>query len=227
MNLEFDVRDTEISAFLRAVYRDQLPFATSTAINLTARDFQKAQREHQEDIFTIRRKAFVQNAVKIKPFAKKTSLEARVLIDPPGGQARADILTKFEDQSQKIPFSGTHVAIPTEHVPRKSGGVVRNDWRPKAVLKRRFAEPYRAFVRKKGTKQAIYFDEGDRIVPLYWLVPRVRIRPELNFVANAQRTVTQRFNDNFATAFDRAMNTARGSGVSVSGLGSAFSRIAG
>ena len=66
----------------------QVPFATSVAINQTAKDFQKVQLAHMESAFIIRRQTFARRAVKIKPFSTKRQLKATVSIDPPGGRAR-------------------------------------------------------------------------------------------------------------------------------------------
>ena len=50
---------------------------------------------------------------------------------------------------------------------------------------------------------------GEPSVPLYQLVPMVRLSPELEFRETATRTVNAVFADNFTRAFDRAIRTAR------------------
>ena len=122
---------------------------------------------------------------------------------------RSDIFGKFEDESEKRGIGGA-IAVPTEHVPRTGSGVIRAAWRPRRVLDRNFRDGYRAFITERASgKRAIYFDEGDRIVPLYWLVPSVDIEPELEFVDTAVKTVNRVWEREFVSAFDRATRTAR------------------
>lgn len=221
--IELDVRTAEPSAFLRAVWSDQVPYVTARSINLTAMDFQKAQRAHQEDIFTIRRKAFVQGAVKIKPFANKTSLSARVSIDPPGGQARANILTKFQADTQKLPFRGSRLAVPTPNVPRGASGIIPKQWRPRNLglgsRARVFSSKGRDVVSgkrgvvailKPGGKGMIFQrEESGRLKVLYWLTPRVRIRPNLRFFQIGEQTIASRWVPNFDKTFSETMSRDR------------------
>jgi hypothetical protein len=56
----------------------------------------------------------VNAAVKITHFSTKYEgdLYLTMGIHPPGGDERADILTKFETETQKTPFRGSHVVVP-------------------------------------------------------------------------------------------------------------------
>jgi hypothetical protein len=203
----------EIDSFSRLVFLDQMPFATSQAINATAKAFQADMRERLRDIFTIRRDVFADRSIKIKPFATKDSLSATISVAPPPASKspaeRSDIFGKFEDESEKVGLGGS-IAVPTEHVPRTGSGVIRAAWRPRRVLDRNFRDGFRAFITERaGGKRAIFFDEGDRIVPLYWLVPSVDIEPELEFVDTAVKTVNRVWEREFVSAFDRATRTAR------------------
>ncbi len=234
MNL--DLTDTQhASRFMRDLWRDQLPFATSKEINRTALDFQGTQRHRMVSIFNVRRPTFVLRAVKIKPFSTKRLLRARVLIDPPGGRKRADILTKFESDTQKTPFSGSRIAIPTDNVPRTPAGVIRKRWRPKALNLRGHGSGSRALpgkghmvlvgdrktvaFLKPGGRGGIFERDGPDLVPLYWFAPRVRIRPNLRFVHTARRTIRQRWERNFTRAFNESVRTARVRGPSFAGIG--------
>ena len=204
----------EVSRFAQLVFNDQMPFATSLALNNTAKAFQKDQRAHMASTFKIRRPSFAKSSVKIKPFASKTSPEVKIAIDSPGSTGRhpSDIFAKFEDQTSKSPTGGRFVAIPTEHVPRTASGVIKKRWRPKALRDKNFRENFRVFRRKSRSGFTIFFDErahGGKIIPLYQLVPSVKIRPELDFIENATRTVNREWVDQFSAAFDRATRTAR------------------
>ena len=231
MDILVTTNASEVGDFARAMYSDQLPFVMSTAINNTAKDFQTVQREHMESTFTIRRRGFTLSGVKIKPFSSKRTLFARVSIDPPGGSARADILTKFEEDTVKEPYRGTRIAIPTSNVPRSPGGVIRKDWRPKALnLTQDHGAATKAWTKggsgtmhrlvyrgdrktfailKPGGRGTIFERDGDEILALYQFKPRVSITPDLQFIENATKTVDKRFGVHFSTAFDRAVRTAR------------------
>lgn len=226
LTIEVDMDVEGVSRWARHVHEDQLPFAISRAINWVALDFQEAQREHMESIFTVRRPRFVLRAVKIKPFARKNRLWARVQIDPPGGRARADILTKFETERFKVPFSGSRIAIPTEHVARTPTGVIRKrhrisefDLQPVGgqVFSRKsrvaVGERRTVSIQRPGGRGMLFQRQGrggaSELVPLYIYRPRVEIEPELNFVANARRTVRRRWEDAFFRSFSAAVRTAR------------------
>ncbi len=235
MNLDLVVDTDSASRFMRDLWRDQLPFATSRAINQTAVHFQAEQRQHMVSIFNVRRPTFVLRAVKVKPFSTKRLLRARVMIDPPGGRKRADILTKFESQTEKTPFSGSRIAIPTDNVPRTPAGVVRKRWRPKNLNLRGHGSGSRALpgkghmvlvgdkktvaFLKPGGRGGIFERDGPDLIPLYWFAPRVRIRPNLRFVHNARSAVRRRWERNFTSAFNESIRTARVRGPSFSSVG--------
>jgi len=218
------------------MFKDQVPFATSKALNRMALRFQEDQRDHQRRIFTIRRPRFVDRAVKVKPFSTKRTLFADVSIDPPGGQARADVLTKFEDQTSKSPLRGRSIAVPTDAVPRTGAGIIRKGWRPGELFEGAkqhgrgraigskgdvyHGKKKTILIRKPGGKGFIFQYQGagsvgtktghnSGLVCLYVLVPRVEIRPELDFERNASLTFERHWVEYYVEAFDQAIRTAR------------------
>ena len=241
MDPDIIVDTAPASAAMRAIWSDQIPFSLSTGINNTAKDVQTRQRAHQRSIFEVRRPSFVDRAVKIKPFAKKRSLAARIMVDPPGGQARADVIGKFERNREKRPFSGSRLAIPSDNVPRTAGGIIKKRWRPRNFKLRPHGRGSRvlpgkghavmvgdpkivAFFKPSG-RGGIFERDGPDLVHLYTFVARVPIRPNLQFVANARRVAGQVWEVNFTRAFKRAVNTATTSGPNVGRLLSAFGGI--
>lgn len=208
MNFDLDTDSAEkVGRVVQHIFADQMPFATSRAINWTALDFQKAQIQRMHAIFDIQEPSFAKRAATISPFSKPETMEARVSVRAP--KDRDDVFGKFETEDRKFTLSGRSVAIPTEHVPRTGRGRVKAAWKPKRVLERNFRDGFRAFVRTHNGKRSIWFDEGDRIVPLYWLVPSVPLPPDLEFVETAKKTVDEKFDDHFTRAFDLAIRTAR------------------
>lgn len=133
MKLEMTFDAKPASRFVSVVFRDQLPYATSQALNDAAKAGQKAQVAHQRQVFTVRRPAFVDRAVKIKPFAKKTSLEARISVDPPG--SRDDVIAQHEADARKTPFSGNSIAVPSSGL-RAFGTVIPRKMRPSRLFSR-------------------------------------------------------------------------------------------
>lgn len=221
--LTVDSNVDEVSRALRRIWRDQIPFALSKAINETALDFQKRQRRHQRRVFTLRRPRFFKRAVKIRrgDFARKNDPVAIVRIEPPGGQDRADILTKFEEGGFKLP-RGTRIAVPVD-VKRTGTGIVSPSMRPsrlgfefhgrgpKAEV---FKGEKRTFMlRRPGGRGAVFRRMGrrgsGRLRHLFSFTPRARIRGVLDFRLNAERTVRDRFAPNFRESFRRAIETAR------------------
>ncbi len=226
MNITVDFPEREVGEFARQVFDDQMPFATSLAINNTAKVFQRRQRDRLREIFTIRRKRFADRSILIKPFATKQSPEAKVSVDsPPVGPANDDLFAKFESDRTKSPFRGNSIAVPTEHVPRTPTGVIKKGWRPKdlkeggaqhgagRVFTRR-GNVYKGakrtvLIRKPGGRGTIFQRTDEGLRPLYQLVPRARIDPDLHFVDTANQVVNQEWEKQFGSAFDRATRTAR------------------
>lgn len=189
---------------------DQFPFAISKTINATALDFQRFQRLHQRNVFEVRRAAFVDRSVKIKPFARKTSLEAVVTVDPPGGQARADILTKFEPGGRKTAKDGRSVAVPFE-AGRTKKGIIRKGERPRSFA---FRKAGRVFKGKRRTFMipgvGIFRRLGSESVALvYLLVRSVPIPKSLRFIANAKKVVPRVLPGHFSTEFANAVRSAK------------------
>ena len=211
----------EINALLGRLFRDQIPFATSRAINDVAKLAQEKQRKHQRKIFTVRRPQFVDKAVKIKPFASKRSLSAIIQIAPPGGAKTRDILTKFETDRTKRPRDGRSIAVPV-NVKRTAAGVVRKNLRPRALNLRKHGGAGRVLrgdrrtflIRNAaggggGIFQRFGGKGSTEVRLLFALVPRVSITPDLEFLDNVTQIVNTRFADRFSLRFDEAIRSAR------------------
>lgn len=215
--VESNARD--VADWLLRLGRDQIPYATSLAINNVAKSAQRAQVAGMHERFTIRRPSFARRTVKIKPFATKRSLEAVLWIDPPGDTS--DIWAKFEMGGVKQP-RGTAIAVP-EEARRTKTGVITKRQRPKAFEFRRWG---------RGAKGAVYRGErrtwmvrtpegegaifqrvgrgpGSSLRMLYSFARSAEIDERLQFEETVERTVDGEWERHFSEAFARAMGTAR------------------
>ena len=191
----------------------QLPFAMARAINGTAKDVQRAQTGRIRQVFTIRRPSFATRAVKIKPFARKDRLEAKLQIEPPGGKARADIFAKFEKGGIKRP-RGQHLAIP-RGARRGKSGIVTKANRPRALGLQRKGRTVRGrkrtfIIPNVGIFQRVGRGRGrSKVRLLYSFHRQVPIDRRLRFVATAEKVVPRVFPGHFRREFAHAVRTAR------------------
>jgi hypothetical protein len=201
-------------------HADQIPYAMSRAMNESGKLAQLAVRNHTGQIFNERRAAWVNASVKITHFSNKSpeNLYLSMGIHPPGGDQRADILTKFETETEKTPFAGTHVVVP---IGINAGKILRegqrfrdyhlvqhgNRWMGERgafmlpisgdrllVLQR---VDHRVRYKRHGKSTSVA--KGDA-QPLFLLVPRVKITPNLDF----EKTVREVVERTFPMEFDRA-----------------------
>lgn len=187
---------------------EQGPFVLKTALNTLATSVQDAERAHMRGIFTERRPEWLDRSVKITHFATKAEPWAIVGIHPPGGDARADIIGKFEDQTEKIPL-GASIAIPVD-ARRSKKDIVLNSQRPNALRGND-----KVFVIRKPNGVGLILQRISRGARkgtnrlLYLLVKRTRITPDLEFEATAIKTVDAKAVLALDAAFDLAMKTAK------------------
>jgi hypothetical protein len=182
---------------------EQMPFAISRAINLSVQDAQKAERSHMQEAFTLRRKSWAMQSVKIKPFATKTNLSATIQIETPGNPSRSDILAQHEDGGEKTP-QGQFIAIPNSEVINEAKVI------PTAQRPRNLKDSF-VLTGKDGVKR-IFFRKGRgkkaQILPAYRLIKKVTLKPKLEFESTVTNTVDKNWNDNFNKAWQYAMDTA-------------------
>ena len=215
MRIDVDTNAAEVARSLRFLFREQVPFATSLAINNTAKGIQAEQREGMKSRFTIRR-AYVLQGVKISKFSTKRDLEAIVEIDP-----TRDFLFKFEEGGTVRP-RGTRLAVPDE-VRRGKTGVVSRVMRPRRLEFERWgsgpkAEVHRGkrrtfMIRRPGGTGGIFQRVGRRkstkLRMLFSFTPQAEVDPTLEFELTAQTVFESTFESNFVASFDRAVRTAR------------------
>lgn len=236
VEIEFDTNASEVERWIQWVFRDQLPFATSRAINSTAYDARDEIRKGIDERFTIRRR-WVVNAIQIPRGgrATKRKLEAVVLIDH-----RRKFLFKFEEGGTKRGTPDMPIAIPTEHIRPVPTKVPPQALYPKnlrlqarrdidgGMLAARTKLTRKGAVQWKGKRRTFVIDpqhhRADRElwgvwqrtgpkrhqIRLIWAYRReIPIPNTLQFEATGKRVVDERWDINFARAFDRAIRTAR------------------
>jgi hypothetical protein len=208
---------------IRTLFRDQERFARAMALNATALAAQAAQRAQMESIFTVRNRQFVSRAVKFKPRATKRSPVAVLRLEPPGGMARADILGKFETETEKRPHrqgggpsSGMAIlAVPLPALrrtgsgrPAKADAIAGRQWI--RVNDRTQVSDDLVRVMVTATTGVIYRRKArGGTIPLYVLVASVPLEPELRFVATIQATAAKVYADEYRQAWEHALRTAK------------------
>jgi hypothetical protein len=128
--VEIIVNTEPLTRYFDDFEQRQVPYALSNTLNDVAKLFQYRERQHIGQQFTVRRKQWVDNSVKITEFATKRKLQATVAIESPGGGKRSDILGKFESQTSKRPRSAPSLFIPVA-ARANNTAIVPDSLRPK------------------------------------------------------------------------------------------------
>ncbi len=215
MELRVDIETAGVDRFLLQLHRNQVPFATSLALNNTGKAVQSAQQEAIRRNFKIRRE-WVLQGVKIARFSTKARLVVTIVIE----KAR-DFMVKFEDGGIKRP-RGKHLAIPNE-VRRTKSDIVGRAQRPKSFGFQFHSRGPKATI-YKGNRRTFLMAKPDgsggifqrvgrrgssRLKKLYSFTPDARIAPMLHFHEIARRVVPLVFPEEFRKAFAKALATAR------------------
>jgi hypothetical protein len=183
----------------------QVPFATSRALNQTARDVQAEEIAHFEDALTLRsdwwrpgRKTGI-NA----RFSSKTNLEARVF-------NAADWTVRHEEGSERVPGDGRRnvVVATVEHRGTPEAKLARSK-RPAQLLRK--PGYFFATSRRSGTKGIWHRPKkGGKMRLVFSMQPTAKGKKRINFQETGQEVAGLVFEKNFDTAFAAAVASARG-----------------
>lgn len=214
---------SQFTAGMSEMEERQVPFAIKNALNAVGLDVQVAERQRLRDVFTIRRPAYADRAIKIT-FATKQEPYTTVAIQPPGGGS--DIFGKFEDQTEKLPLGSHGVAVPIDARRNKADIIVKGQ-RPKDYHLHRegarivgdngtyivkLSDGRELLLQRKDLGKRAAKKQGrgtnERATLLYIFVPRVRIHPNLQFVPSAEQIVDRMWVQRWGEAFTQAMSTA-------------------
>jgi hypothetical protein len=198
---------------LSAIEKTQLPFALSLAINNTGLDFQKAERARFAQVFTERRKDFLekQGVKRIGPAATKRNPSVTFGVDP-----KASFLTKFEGGTEKVPTRGSSLALPVD-IKRNKRDIITRANRPRALIDRLAGKTGAGsvFVLKQAKgklRPGVYQRtgrKGQAIKLLYSFQPKAKTPRVLDFALTFKATVDARFQINFTKAMADALKTAK------------------
>jgi hypothetical protein len=123
------VDTSEAETFLEGMWKDQIPFAASLALNTTAKDAQRGIQTHVAGEFILRRADFVlRETAKIPRFSTKTDRELSVEIL---ATDKADFMRKFEAGTPKTSRTGGAIAVPGEWKLRDE--IIPKHLRPRAL----------------------------------------------------------------------------------------------
>ncbi len=231
--MEIRVQSRAAETWLERLFADQLPFATSLALNRTAKAAQDALRAHLQQHFTIRRPWVLQGIV-IPRFSDKHDQPMRVSVqlDP----ARA-FLAKFEAGGLKSGSPELPIAIPSTALrpaftdvpplalyPKNLRLLPRRD--VTGILAAHTHISRRGVVQVQGKQRTFILDQtmfgvsvagvyqrigpGPHDIRLLWTYKdRIRIPARLHFGDVVAATVQSTWPSAYAAAFQQAVRTAR------------------
>lgn len=199
---------------MTGIAEEQIPYATSRALNDTTTDAQAAIRTGMKSggEFLIRRD-WVLDQIRVPKFSNKNDDPMRTVLDV---SEKADFLDKFEQPGTKTSRVGSHVAVPIMARPSR-GSIIMDGLRPKNLHLQRVGRAIRGdqrtfLVRLKSGREGIFQRVGPRkddVQLLYWLTPSTPIPGILHFETTAERTIEKMWETNFRRRFDEAMRSAR------------------
>jgi hypothetical protein len=188
----------EVSKNIRKLFNldKQIIFAAAQSLTEVAKESQTAVIADIQQTFTTRGKWYLPSnkfGIKIKA-AKKNDLTAEV-------KTAADWLSLHETGGTKTP-DGRHLAVPTENVRRTKRQIITRSQRPKNLK--------RSFVIQTASGPVLFQRRGKKkIVALYDLEPKVKIKKESTVIEPTRRTVQQRFDRIFEKNLANAVKTAK------------------
>lgn len=179
----------------------QINFGTAVGLTQTAKDGQKASQQSLRSTFTIRNKwpEVGPLAIKITP-ATKAKLQSAI-------HTNAEFLIPHETGKDKTGRGGHRLGVPSVMLrPQGSRKILRAGMRPKALL-----ASGKAFVlhTKRGDVIAQVKGKGQRLVVLYGLEPKVRIRKRSTFYEPIDKVVKRNLHRNVMNGIQRAFATMR------------------
>jgi len=230
------VDTSEAETFLDALYRDQVPFAASLALNQTAKDVRAAEQQEIAANFVLRQADFNLRHVRIPKFSNKADDPMSVTVEI--GE-RGKYLQKFQAPGVKTALDpAMPIAIPSTNIRPGFSDLAPRALYPKnlrlvprkgvtGILPAKRHVTARGVLQLKGKQRTFVLDPkehfgvktwgvyqrtgpGKQDVRLLWTFKsRIPIPKRLDFLAVGERVVNERWQENFTAAFARAIRSAR------------------
>jgi hypothetical protein len=188
----------EVSENIRKLFNldKQIIFAAAQSLTEVAKESQTAVIADIQQTFTTRGNWYLPSnkyGIRVKA-AKKNDLTAEV-------KTAADWLVLHERGGVKTP-QGRNLAVPTENVRRTARQIITRGQRPKNLK--------RSFVIQTASGPVLFQRRGKRkIVALYDLEPKVKIKKESTVIEPTKLTVQRSFDRIFEKNLARAVQTAK------------------
>ena len=202
----------------------QIPYATSVALNETAKDIQGSVRDRMSGIFNIRRRGWFRMAVKIRPWARRSRLLTVVSIDPPGHPASRQAITRHQQTHRRRPHRGRALPVPVGARSGARGTVRANNRLDRLGLRVMSAGSWRVYRgdrrtfmlrrpdgtglvlrrRRRGAHGSL---QGTNV--LWGLYRETPVEGRLEFFRTAETVYARRWGRHWTAAWERAMSTAR------------------
>jgi hypothetical protein len=183
----------EFTKHLTMLEKQQVPYATSRAINDTAVDGQESVQEAIPHIFNNRKRWWLKQqptGIKVK-FSNKQNLHAKI-------HTSAYFAKLQSEGGIKTPKTARNLAIPTEAVPRK--------YRTSHGAKEMSADRANVFRTPKG----VFKRSGKKKITLLWsFSPSATIKRVFNFHEIIEKVVKRRFEQHFKKRLTQALSSAK------------------
>lgn len=223
MDLEIRSNAPEVSRWMRAILRDQFPFAVAGAVNAMGLGIQAAQRDRLRRIFKQRNPEFQRRGVKQRrnERATKAKPETVIRIEPPGGARRADILTRHESDRKRTPRRGSSLAVPVSEAVRTDPDLKIRRLRLRRQKRGRVGKGKNRVSQGRERTYAIRYPDGSGLIlqrtgsgakatrVIYTLHTDTALNPKLGFRETAEDYFARKWADHMDDAWNRALATAR------------------
>lgn len=200
INVQSNIK--EFTRDLNRMAKEQIPYATSRAMNDTMVQAQEAEVTNVQSVFNNKvkwwNKANRRTGIRVE-FSNKKNLTAAVYT----GAYFADLQ---EEGGIKKPHQGKRLAVPAQGIPKK--------YRNKPGLsgvQRALQEP-RSFILSTGATPGVWQRKGKKPRPirlLFHFEQQATVKPRFRFISTARETTEKRFMHNFSQRLDQAIATAR------------------
>lgn len=196
----------DVSAWFKHLRKDQLPFATSKAINLTLKDVRRGQVGAAFKKFKLRRKTLPRVAIQTQFSSKKQWPNVHGMVYVP---EKYSFLALQETGGTKRGKGGHRVAVPTRIVKMKAGGGPQRRDRPRSVRARKGA-----YVGGPRDNQIIHkASKGSelrrRLGIFYTLHESVKIKPAFRFEQTGRNVIKRVWFGHFRREYNDSIKPPR------------------